>query len=141
MQTIHFYNNDRSPVLNQRKRLKLFISEIFRLENRRLESLTYVFCSDQYLLDINNEFLKHDFYTDVVTFDLSIGSEEIVGEAYISIDRIKDNASKMHYTFEHELHRVIFHAALHLCGYKDKKPAQKRVMAQKEELYLKMYFN
>ncbi|MGZ5191790.1 MAG: rRNA maturation RNase YbeY, partial [Flavisolibacter sp.] len=137
----HFYNNDRSPVLKQRKRLKLFICELFKREKKELHAVTYIFCSDEYLLGINNEFLKHNFYTDVVTFDLGIGGGDIVGEVYISIDRVKDNARKLNTSFDQELHRVIFHAVLHLCGYEDKKPMDKKTMVQKEEFYLKRYFN
>lgn len=140
MQRVYFYNNDRAPILKERKKLKSFIIKLFSYENKGLGNLTYIFCSDEYLLNINNQFLKHDFYTDVVTFDLSAGKEETIGEVYISIDRVKDNAKKMNEVFNRELHRVLFHAALHLCGYKDKKLVEIKKMKQKEEFYLKKYF-
>jgi len=141
MQKVQFYNNDRAPILQGRKKLKSFIVELFGYEKKELGSLTYIFCSDEYLLSINNEFLKHDFYTDVVTFDLSTNKKEIIGEVYISTDRVKDNAKQMNEGFNRELHRVFFHAALHLCGYKDKTVADIRKMRQKEEFYLKKYFS
>lgn len=141
MQRVHFYNNDREPILKERKKLKSFIVELFSHEKKGIGSLTYIFCSDEYLLNINNEFLKHDFYTDVVTFDLSANKNETIGEVYISIDRVKDNAKKMNEVFNRELHRVLFHAALHLCGYNDKKAIERKKMKLKEEFYLKKYFS
>src|SRR5688572_15645459 len=102
MQTIRFYNNDRNPTLKNRKKLKLFLSELFKLEKKRLDNLTYIFCSDDYLLKINKEFLKHDSYTDIVTFNLSVTSKDIMGEVYISVDRIRENAQKMNVSFNNE---------------------------------------
>ncbi len=123
-----------------RKKLKLFIQKLFDLEGKKLDNLSYIFCSDEYLLGINNEFLKHDFYTDVITFDLSVNKEEISGEIYLSIDRIKDNAKQQQVSFNEELHRVILHGALHLCGYKDKKKEEIVEMRAKENKYLALYF-
>ncbi len=141
MPRIDFFNNDRTPILKERKKLKLFLVKLFSCEKKELGHLTYIFCSDEYLLAINNEFLKHDFYTDVVTFDLSVCKRETIGEIYISIDRVKDNSKKAKETFNRELHRIIIHAALHLCGYKDKKTQEVKKMRKKEEFYLKSYFN
>jgi rRNA maturation RNase YbeY len=98
-----------------------------------------VFCSDRELLKINRTFLKHDFYTDIITFDLS-ESKTIQGEIYISVDRVRDNARKLETTFNSELHRVIFHGALHLCGYKDKDKQSRLKMRVREEYYLNQYF-
>jgi rRNA maturation RNase YbeY len=83
--------------------------------------------------------LKHDFYTDVITFDLSSSKNQIEGEVYLSIDRIRSNAKQLGVSFKEELHRVIFHGALHLCGYKDKKKEEVIVMRSKENEYLKRY--
>lgn len=141
MQRVNFYNNDRAPILKERKKLKSFIIELFSYEKKGLANLSYIFCSDEYLLGINNEFLKHNFYTDVVTFDLSANKKETIGEVYISIDRVRDNANKMNEAFNRELHRVLFHAALHLCGYNDKKTLEIKKMKQKEDFYLKKYFS
>ncbi len=141
MEIVKFYSHDRALSLKDRKRLKQFLIGLFKIEKKKFSNLTYIFCSDEYLLDINNEFLKHDFYTDVVTFDLSLNKEETIGEIYISVDRVRDNAKKANITLNSELHRVIFHAALHLCGYKDKKTEERTIMEQKEDFYLKKYFN
>ncbi len=140
MQKIEFYFLDRNPALKERTRLKLLIEKLFTLEKKKLGNLSYIFCSDEYLLGINKDFLKHDFYTDVITFDLSSSKVEIEGEVYLSVDRIKDNAKQLGVSFTEELHRVIFHGALHLCGYKDKTKMAKELMRSAENKYLKLYF-
>ena len=140
MQKVQFHFLDRNPALRERSRLKLFIEKLFMLEKQKLGNLSYVFCSDEHLLGINKDFLKHDFYTDVITFDLSPSKNEIEGEVYLSVDRIKDNAKQLGVSIKEELHRVIFHGALHLCGYKDKKNAEEQQMRSAENKYLKRYF-
>lgn len=140
MQKIHFYFFDRNPVLKNRNKLKLFIEELFKRENKGLGSLAYVFCSDKRLLEVNIEFLKHDFYTDVITFELSSIPDQVEGEVYLSVDRIKENAKIEGVSFKEELHRVIFHGALHLCGYKDKKTEDQKQMKLAENRYLRLYF-
>lgn len=125
--------------LPQRTALKLFINELFKKEGLKLTSLDYIFCSDDYLLKINQDFLKHDDYTDIITFDLS-ESSSVIGEIYISIDRVYENASQHNVPFSHELHRVIFHGALHLCGYKDKSKPAKLEMTKREDHYLRIFF-
>lgn len=139
MHKVQFYFFDRNPVLKERTRLKVFIERLFTIEKKRLANLSYIFCSDEHLLTINKNFLKHDFYTDVITFDLSSSKNEIEGEIYISVDRIKDNAKTEGVSFKEELHRVIFHGALHLCGYKDKKIRERVEMRKKEDYYLLGY--
>jgi len=138
---VQFFFTDKNVTLRDRTRLKSFISNMFKKESRSASSLTYVFCSDEYLLDINKQFLQHDYYTDIITFDLSSTKEVIEGEVYISIDRVKDNASQLGTTIKNELHRVIFHGVLHLCGYKDKKPTDEKIMRTTEDKYLKLYFS
>jgi len=140
MQKIHFYFHDRNTALRDRKKLKVFIEKLFIAEKKSLANLSYIFCSDEYLLEINKGFLKHDFYTDVITFDLSETKNDIQGEVYISIDRIKENAKEMGISFMEEMHRVIFHGALHLCGYTDKKKEDILVMRTMENKYIKKYF-
>jgi probable rRNA maturation factor len=103
--------------------------------------LNYIFCTDEYLLQVNRDFLQHDYYTDIITFDLSDTSKRVSGEIYISVDRVKDNALTQGVSFTEELHRVIFHGALHLCGYKDKKPAEVKAMRSAEDKYLELYFS
>lgn len=140
MQKIHFYSFDRHPSLKERKKLKDFIANVFYKEKKGLISLSCIFCSDEHLLKINKDFLNHDFYTDVITFDLS-NQSKIEGEIYLSIDRIKENAKQGGISFNEEFHRVIFHGVLHLCGYKDKNKEQLIQMRLAEDKYLCLYFN
>ncbi len=108
------------------------------MEGKEIESVNYIFCTDKALLNINQQFLSHDFYTDIITFDLS-DSKAIQAEIYISVDRVKENAQNLGVSFKSELHRVIFHGVLHLCGYRDKKVEEIKGMRRKEEFYLKKY--
>ena len=140
MQKINFYSLDRNPALKNRKKLKLYIEGLFAKERKKLGKLSFIFCSDEHLLGINKQFLKHDFYTDVITFDLSENVSETEGEVYLSIDRIKDNAKHLGVSFTEELHRVIFHGALHLCGYKDKKKEDVLIMRSLENKHIMLYF-
>jgi rRNA maturation RNase YbeY len=137
--TILFNNADRGTSLRFRTKLKAFISKQCQKEGIRIEALQYVFCSDAYLLDINKRFLNHDFYTDIISFDLSEKKGSLVGDVYISIERVKENAKTEGNLYMHELLRVIFHGALHFCGYKDKKPADVKVMRSMEDKWLKAY--
>ena len=140
MQKISFYYLDRNPGIKNRTRLKEFIAQLFSNERKNLGNLSYIFCSDKHLLKINQDFLHHNFYTDVITFDLGSAGSPVEGEIYISIDRIKDNARTMKLSFAEELHRVMFHGALHLCGYKDKSKRDELLMRQTEDKYLNLYF-
>jgi probable rRNA maturation factor len=138
---VQLFFNEVSFSLPNRTRLKLFIPNIFRFESdKQLASLNYIFCTDEYLLQVNKEFLQHDYYTDIITFDLSDPDGLIQGEVYISIDRVRDNARTSKTKIYEELHRVIFHGALHLCGYKDKKASDIKLMREKEDYYLAKYF-
>ena len=136
---VHFHYLQSFSLLH-RTLLKEFIGSLFKKERVPLAELHYIYCSDKYLLNINKEFLKHDFYTDIVTFNLSEHSKSITGEIYISIDRVRDNAINFDVPFNKELHRVTFHGALHLCGYKDKTPKDQLVMRKMEDKYLNQYF-
>ncbi len=139
MQKISFHSATNSFRLPQKKKVRFIIDSIFANEGFFLGTLNIVFCSDSYLLKINKNFLNHDFYTDIITFDLSEDSSEIiVGEVYISIDRVKENALTLGLPFKEELLRVIFHGALHLCGYKDKKKGEIAEMRKQEETYLRL---
>jgi rRNA maturation RNase YbeY len=137
--TILFNNADKGTSLRFRTKLKAFISKQCQKEGIRIEALQYVFCSDAYLLDINKRFLNHDFYTDIISFDLSEKRGSLVGDVYISIERVKENAKTEGNLYMHELLRVIFHGALHFCGYKDKKPADVKIMRSMEDKWLKAY--
>ena len=113
------------------------IKALVKQELREIGDITIVFCDDNYLHKINLEFLDHDTYTDIITFDYSVGNE-IVSEMYISVDRVAENAKKYSQTFENEIHRVIIHGVLHLCGYKDKLSEDKQIMRDKENHYLSL---
>ena len=136
---VRFFYQNTNPALKNRSRLKVFIPLIFQEEKKKLGELRIIFCTDDVLLNINKDFLQHDYYTDVISFDLS-ESEAIEAEIYISDDRIRDNAFLHGATIKMELHRVIFHGILHLCGYGDKTKAERRLMAEKEDYYLAKYF-
>ncbi len=140
-QRIRFFFPYQGAVLRDRTPLKSFLQKIFRWEKRKLSGLNYIFCSDKELLKINQEYLGHNYYTDIVTFELSENPGHIQAEIYISIDRVRENAKILGVSFRSELHRVIFHGALHLCGYRDKTKREKEVMRTKEDHYLTKYFN
>ncbi len=127
--------------MKNRNKLKDFIVEIFKSENKQLETINFIFTTDKYLLNINKQFLKHNFLTDIITFELSKPDLPVIADVYISIDRIKENSLNLKSGFTAELLRVIFHGALHLCGYSDKTIMQKKIMAKRENLYLSRYFN
>lgn len=137
---IHFFSHDIPTSLKNRANLKRFIESIFKKERQSLDSINYIFCSDRAILEINKKYLNHDFYTDVITFDLSTDSKAMSAEVYISIERIRDNAKQLGLSIKSELHRVLFHAALHLCGYNDKKKKDKEVMRKRENDLLAKYF-
>lgn len=124
--------------LANRTQLKKYVQSIFKKEGKQLQSINYIFCTDKAVLAINRQFLSHDFYTDIITFDLS-DSNAIQAEIYISVDRVKDNAAQLGVSFKSELHRVIFHGVLHLCGYKDKKRKEIEKMRSTEGFYMNKY--
>jgi len=136
MPAIHFFEEDIAYKLKQKSAVRSWITETIQAEGYKLKELTYIFCSDNYLLQINQQYLDHDTYTDIVTFDNSDIAQTISGDIFISIDRIRENAAKFGVTEADELHRVIIHGALHLLGYKDKSPADKKKMTLKEDFYL-----
>lgn len=119
-----------------KKKLKEAVSELMAEEGKTFISLDFIFCSDKYLLEINMNYLKHDDLTDIITFDLSDDPETIKGEVYISVERIRDNSILFNVSFIDELVRVVFHGALHLCGYKDKSKKEKNEIRRKEDYYL-----
>lgn len=140
MPAIYFYFPYQQFTLKNRKELKRFILQTFKTENTHLHTLQYIFCSDADLLAINKQYLKHDYYTDIITFNLGTNNN-IEGEIYISVERVKENAQCLNTSFKEELHRVIFHGVLHLCGYKDKLKREKNEMRLKEDRLLQQYFN
>lgn len=133
---VKFFFDQASINIKARKQLKLFVESIFRREKKSLREINYVFCNDKRLLAINREYLGHNYYTDIIAFDLSEKSDAIIAEVYISVDRVRENAIIHKSTVKRELQRVIFHGALHLCGYKDKTTTDKEQMGQREDYYL-----
>jgi len=133
---ISFFNADVSYVLRAKNDLRLWLAKVFMAEGRNLESLSIILCSDEYLYKLNKQFLKHLTYTDIITFDQSTSKSSISGELYISIDRIKDNAKNLNVNVLDEIHRVIVHGSLHLCGYGDKDAKSKAKMTSSENFYL-----
>ena len=135
---VYFFFDKVSPSLRSRNKIKAAIEYLFKNEGKQLASLNYVFCSDEKLLTINRDYLKHDYYTDIITFNLSEG-KEIAGEIYMSVDRIRENAMNLKISIFQEQLRVIFHGALHLCGYRDETKAQKDKMRSLEDYYLSVF--
>lgn len=136
MSKINFRTGDRPFLFPNKTELKSFIVSIFKKEKKQLGGINYIFCSDEMLLKINQDFLQHNYYTDIITFGLSEPGEPIEAEIYVSIDRVKDNAIQHGVSYQNEMHRVLFHGALHLCGFKDKKKSEIIEMRQKEDQYL-----
>lgn len=117
-----------------------WISEVASSYNRKVGNIVYMFCGDDYILKTNREFLNHDYYTDIITFDYSNGNK-IEGDILISVDTVKSNAEKYKIPFDQELKRVIIHGILHLCGIKDKTPEEREEMEKAENKALTLYFN
>ncbi|MBI3221003.1 MAG: rRNA maturation RNase YbeY [Bacteroidetes bacterium] len=138
MAAIQFFSEDISFTLAKPRRTSNWIKRIAQKEKREVRDVSYIFCSDVYLLELNQQYLNHNTLTDIITFDYSEGAKQLEGEIYISIDRVKENAEKFKVSFQDELDRVMIHGVLHLIGYKDKKPADKALMRKKEEASLSL---
>ena len=135
---INFHYDGVNFFFPNRTKVKSFVKTIIKKEKRNIDFITYVFTSDVALLALNQKYLNHDYKTDILTFPLSFDSF-IQAEIYISIERVRANAKKYNVDFREELLRVIFHGVLHLCGYKDKRASQIRLMRAKEDYYLALY--
>lgn len=133
--SISFHSEDVDFQLENEQKLIDWINSTIQQEEKSATEITYVFCSDEYLYQMNLDYLNHDTYTDIITFDYTENSF-VSGDIFISIDRVKENAFKFNTTFLNELSRVIIHGVLHLVGYKDKTTEQKQVMRSKEDFYL-----
>lgn len=139
MNTNFFFQ--KNTTLQNRNTLKLFIKTILKKEKTSIKILNIIFCSDEYLLNINRDYLQHDYLTDIITFEITNDTKGKTAEIYISVDTVKKNAAEYQSFIKEELHRVVFHGVLHLCGYKDKTKKDIILMRQKENEYLKLYFN
>ncbi len=129
-----------STSFQNKTKLKVELISLFKKEKTALAFLNYVFCKDDYLLQMNKQFLNHNSFTDIITFNLADKHFPVIGDIYISIERVRDNAQIHQTAFKEEIHRVIFHGALHLCGYKDKSTNDIKKMRNAEDMYLKLYF-
>lgn len=145
---IHFFVEEVKFTLEHKIKIKTWLKDLCSIHNSKLGEINIVFCSDDYLLNMNRSFLEHDYYTDIITFDnSSVNSKNIKtisGELFISIDRVKENASSHSFTFEKELHRVIAHGVLHIIGFKDKSEKDIKTMREMENnalLGLDAYLN
>lgn len=136
---VHFFNEDVEFKLKHKPILRNWISSIIKSESQSLDEINYIFCSDDYLLDINRQYLNHDYYTDIITFDNREGADEpILSDIFISVDRIKDNAQNLGIEFSQELYRVLIHGVLHLLGHADKTEQQQADMRKREEASLSL---
>lgn len=126
------------PSFVSKKDLKEAVKNLTILEGKVLKDLSLVFTDDDYLLEVNKQFLNHDYFTDVITFDYS-SFPDVSGDVMISLDRVRDNAFSLDQSFELEFYRVVFHGVLHLCGYKDKSKEEAVLMRNKEDFYLSKF--
>jgi len=136
MAAINFFQEDISFSLKNKIKLKNWVKNTINFEGKKLGELNFIFCSDSYLLDINQQYLNHDTFTDIITFDNSDTEDVITGDIFISYERVSENAEKFSSSLPDELHRIIIHGTLHLLGYKDKTKADKTLMTRKEDEYL-----
>jgi len=134
--TINFSNHNVPAPLKDKLFAKTFLSTVFTRENVEFKSISYIFCTDEYLLELNKKYLNHDTLTDILTFTLSGVSLPIISEIYISVERVKENAQIHKVDFLHELYRVMIHGILHLCGYNDNTVEEQQEIRNKENFYL-----
>ena len=133
---ISFFNEDINFTLRHKTAVRKWILNAIRKEGFTIQEINYIYCSDAHLKKMNVHYLHHGTYTDIITFDLSEVKNEIIGEIYISIDRVRENAIIYNVPLDDELRRVMIHGVLHLCGYKDKSPADIKKIRAKEDYYL-----
>lgn len=132
------FNYETDFVLANEKAFQQWLSSVIVSEEKKEGEINYIFCDDEYLLEINQQYLDHDTLTDIISFDYSVG-KELHGDIFISIERVRENAKDFEVSFEEELLRVLSHGILHYCGYKDKTESDEMVMRQKEEEKMKMF--
>lgn len=135
---IYFFSEDISYKLKDKLKIRKWLHQAILSELRKLKEINFIFCTDNYLLGINQQYLNHDTYTDIVTFDTSDSPDKISADIFISLERIRENATTFNATERDEIHRVMIHGTLHLLGYKDKLKADKIIMTTKENHYLNL---
>lgn len=136
---ISFFQEDIRFDLKPKNSYKSWLRKIAEKEGFKITELNYIFCSDEYLHKINVEYLQHDTYTDIITFDNSEKEKEIEGDIFISIERVRENSAQEKISFEEEIKRVLSHGLLHLMGYKDKTEEQQKLMRTKEEASIALF--
>ncbi len=132
------FNYELEFQLENEEQLSLWISNVITSENKKEGDINYILCDDEYLLEINKQYLNHDYYTDIISFDYSIGNE-LHGDIFVSIERVRENAMVYEVTFDEELKRVLAHGVLHYCGYSDKTEEEELMMRSKEDEKIKMF--
>lgn len=136
---VSFFSEDIDFKVVNPLKTKKWIKNASFSEGYEVSQLNYIFCSDEYLLEINKQYLDHDYFTDIITFDNSEEDKELEGDIYISVDRVRDNAETFHTDFDSEMRRVLIHGLLHLVGYEDSSEALKTAMRAKEDEYLRLF--
>jgi probable rRNA maturation factor len=126
------FNYETEFTLENESAFSIWISKVIKSEKKKEGEISYIFCNDDYLLKINQEHLQHDFYTDIISFDYTVGNE-LSGDIFISVDRVKENSKDFGVSFDEELKRVVIHGILHYCGYKDKSESDEALMRRKED--------
>ena len=135
---IHFYTENIDFKLPNPQKIRRWISAVVEKEQKKYNEIAYIFCDDAYLYTLNVDYLDHDTYTDIITFDYS-NFPFISGDLFISVERVRENAQNFSTDFQQELHRVMIHGILHLCGYADKTPEEEKNMRAKEDFYLPLF--
>ena len=132
------FNSEIDFQLDNETTYSNWISRVILSENKKEGDINYIFCDDEFILNINKQYLNHDYYTDIISFDYSVGNE-LHGDIFISVERVQENAEDFNVTFDEELKRVIIHGILHYCGYKDKSEEEEALMRNKEDEKIKLF--
>lgn len=136
---VQFFKEEVEFDISDQRKLKSWIKAIIADHDLKTGEINYIFCNDEYLLQINKEYLSRDYYTDIITFDQSEDEKFVSGDIYISIERVRENATSSIVAFDEELKRVMIHGILHLIGYDDQTAEEKEAMTKKEEACLSLY--
>lgn len=136
---IHYFF-ENIEAINISDKISPWLENLILTENKKLGEINYIFCDDEYLLKVNQDYLQHDYYTDIITFDYVKG-KTISSDIFVSLPRISENASTLSKDFDEEFRRVLAHGILHLCGYKDKTEEEQQEMRSKEDFYLHQFKN
>lgn len=141
MPGIYFHTEaiSKNPLTGKQKLYKDWLQEVAGAEEGTIKEIHYIFCDDEYILQINKNYLNHDYYTDIITFPYSQGNKDIKADIYISIDTVRSNAEEFKTTFDDELKRVMVHGLLHMLGYQDKSIEQSSIMREKENQYINIF--